>query len=90
MNNIFIFDLHSVGHELKIEIVSYPLIGEDVVLVGDINIRMESLGFFKKPNKLQEHKIKLRYLNPETKKMDEAGFLIVQTKFIYDIVKLRK
>lgn len=65
INNCFNFSLTSVGHDFKIEIISYPLFGEDVILVGSTTLRLESLGYFKNPNCVQQYQsIKLKYLDP--------------------------
>ena len=51
--------------------VSYPFIGEDVRLIGETVIRIESLGFFRRPNCVEmysgKNSIKLYYIDPETK-----------------------
>ena len=48
--------------------ISHPFIGQDVRLVGETTIRIESLGFFKNPNKIEmyneKNAIKLYYIDP--------------------------
>lgn len=95
--NIFTFDLTSVAHELKIQVVNFPLYGADPDVIGETNIRLELKNFFRTPNVLFEHyeqdtiQLSCWQINESKKKKElvSAGSIDIASMFIYDAKKVR-